>query len=267
MLRREGEGAKVLAGGQSLLPMLNTGLFDCTALVDISRLDGLSSITVADGYLSLGTLVTHARLAADGIVRAHQPLIAEAAAHVGNARVRNRGTLGGSLAHADPAAELPLVMTALGAKVIVSDGQSVREVPAEEFATSFLSTQLAPEEILTGVRAPVLGEGWGWSFREMSRRTGDFAVAAVAVLLRTADGHVIEARVAAGGVGERPVRLGGVETALTGAPRSELADRSRRIDDLDPPSDPNGSAGYRRRLLGVLVQRALDEAFERTEAA
>lgn len=262
LLRTHGDGAKVIAGGQSLMPMLNTGLLDCEVLVDISRI-GLSDVGMRDGYLELGGLVRHARLAGDDRVSSSQPLVATAARHIGNARVRNRGTLGGSLAHADPSAELPLVMTALGAKVLASNGSEVREIAAEELATSFLSTQLAQDELVVAVRAPVLGEGWGWSFNEISRRLGDFAVAAVAVLLRTAEGRVLEARVAAGAVGETPLRLGGVEAALSGASREELAERAERLDEVDPPSDSNASAAYRRKVLGVLVRRSLIEAFDR----
>jgi CO/xanthine dehydrogenase FAD-binding subunit len=266
LLRQHGDGAKVLAGGQSLLPMLNTGLLDCDLLVDISRI-GLDGVAERDGFLEIGALVTHARLAAHPEVRRAQPLVAEAASHIGNLRVRNRGTIGGSLAHADPAAELPLVMTALGAKVIASNGAEMREIAAEELAVSFLSTQLADDEVVAAVRVPVLGEGWGWGFVELARRLGDFAVAAVAVALRTSDGAVLEARVAAGAVSETPVRLGGVEASLSGATFDELRDRCRRIDEVEPPNDSNGSASYRRKVLGVLVRRAVEEAFARAEAA
>jgi aerobic carbon-monoxide dehydrogenase medium subunit len=269
LLRRYGDGAKVLAGGQSLLPMVNAGLLECEAVVDIGPVEGLRGFaaTADEGYLEMGALVTHATLAADENVQRLQPLVASAARHIGNVRVRNRGTLGGSLAHADPAAELPLAMTALGALVEVSDGRGEREIPAEELAVSFLSTQLGPDEVLTAVRVPVLGPGWGWSFREIARRTGDFAVAAVAVALRTAAAAVVEARVAVAGAADRPLRLGAVEAALSGAGRTELPDRVGALEGIDPPSDANASASYRRRVLPVLVSRALDEAFARTEAA
>ncbi|MGH9305159.1 MAG: FAD binding domain-containing protein, partial [Acidimicrobiales bacterium] len=219
MLRRRGEGAKLLAGGQSLLPMMNAGILECDALIDISRMAGLSGVSSPDddGFVSIGALTTHGELARDGTLRTNQPLVCEAAGHIGNSRVRNRGTLGGSLAHADPAGELPLVMTALGARVMITDGLSERDIPAEELPVSYLATQLNSDEVLTAVRVPVLGPGWGWSFHELARRSGDFAVAAVAALVRSSSGLVVEARLAVGGVGDRPARLGAVEASLSGA--------------------------------------------------
>jgi carbon-monoxide dehydrogenase medium subunit len=269
MLRSYGDDARLLAGGQSLLPMVNAGLVEPRVVIDISRLEGLSEISGIDpdGFVEVGALATHARLAKDKTLQRHQPLAGEAARHIGNSRVRNRGTLGGSLAHADPAAELPLVMTALGAVVSVTDGRSTRMIPAEELFLSFLSTQLEPDELVTGVRMPALGAGWGWSFLELSRRTGDFAVAAVAVLLRTAGGTVVEARVGVGAVGERPVRLGAVEAALSGAGREDLPGRVGNLAGVNPPSDSNATAEYRRLVLPVLLRRALAEAYGRSEAA
>ena len=267
LLRRHGERAKVLAGGQSLLPMMNAGLLDAELLVDISRIEGGSAVARVGGYLEVGAQVRHASLAAHPDVRAVQPLLTAAASSIGNPRVRNRGTLGGTLAHADPAAELPLVLIALGATVEASDGRSSREIRADEFATSFLSTQLRQDEIVTRVRVPVLGTGWGWSFIELSRRKGDFAVVAVAVLLRVADGQVLEGRVAAAGAGDQPVRLGGVEAALSGAARHELPGRVGEVREVDPRSDALASAGYRRHLLTVLIRRGVEEAFERSEAS
>ena len=268
LLRRE-EGSKVLAGGQSLLPLMHTGLVEPELLVDISHVADMTGLSRRDGYLELGALTRHAELASSHDVRAGQPLLAQAASHVGNPRVRNRGTIGGSLAHADPAAELPLALTALGATLVATDGSSAREIKSDELALSYLSTQLAPDEIVTRVRVPVLGPGWGWSFSELSRRTGDFAIVAVAVVLRSADGCVLEARVAAAGVGARPTRLGGVEAALSGATRAELQGRIGDVPavcaEVDPVSDGVASADYRRHLLTVLVHRGIDQAFARSE--
>jgi len=268
LLRAHGEDAKVIAGGQSLLPMINLGLVQPEVVVDISRLAEGRDITVEDdGYLILGALVTHARLAADAAARAAQPLLGEAARHIGNNRVRNRGTLGGSLAHADPAAELPLVMVALGATYEVTSGHAVRSVRAGDFHLGFFTTGLDADELIVSVRAPVLGPGWGWSFREVSRRAGDFATASAAALIRSADGLVVEARVAVGGVSDRPVRLADVESALTGCPVADIAGRVGPIQGIRPASDTGATALYKERLTRVLVTRALEQAAGRSGEA
>jgi len=264
LLRAHGEDAKVIAGGQSLLPMINLGLVQPEVVVDISGLAGSAGISVAgDGYLTVPALVTHARLAADAGARAAQPLLPEAARRIGNNRVRNRGTLGGSLAHGDPAAELPLVMVALGATYELTNGQADRSVRAEDFHLGFFTTALDADELIVSARAPVLGPGWGWGFQEVSRRDGDFAIATVAALVRCADGLVVEARVAAGAVSDRPVRLAAVESALTGCPVADVASRVGPIQGIRPADDTGATARYRERLARVLVIRALAEAVRR----
>jgi CO/xanthine dehydrogenase FAD-binding subunit len=267
LLRRHGEGAKVIAGGQSLLPLVNLGLAQPDVVIDISRADGGREVDAADGYLTVGALITHARLAADPVAARGQPLLGAAASKIGNARVRARGTLGGSLAHSDPAAELPLVMTALGASYEITDGRGSRTARAEEFHLGFLTAALAEDELVTAVRVPALGPGWGWSFQELSRRDGDFAIAAAAALVRIADGVIVESRVAVGGVSDRAVRLADVEIALSGASAREIGHRVGPIQGISPVSDTNASAGYRARLARVLVQRALAEASGRSREA
>jgi aerobic carbon-monoxide dehydrogenase medium subunit len=276
-LRRHGEGAKVLAGGQSLLPMINVGLAAPEVLVDISRVAEAREVTVSDGYLRVGALVSHRELIASEVARAAQPLLGAAAAHIGSARIRNRGTLGGSLAHSDPAAELPVVMTALGASYELTDGRAEREVRAEEFPVTVFTTELEPDELLVAARVPVLGPGWGWSFREVSRRRGDFALVSAAALVRSAPGGgapgggagatVVEARLALGGVADRPVRLAAVEAALAGATRDEIAARVGPIEGISPVTDTGASAGYRRHLARVLSVQALVEACARSEGS
>jgi carbon-monoxide dehydrogenase medium subunit len=275
-LRRHGEGARVLAGGQSLLPMINVGLAAPEVLVDISRVAEAREITASDGYLSIGALVTHRELIASEVARAAQPLLGAAAAHIGSARIRNRGTLGGSLAHSDPAAELPVVMTALGASYELTDGRAEREVRAEEFAITVFTTELEPDELLVAARVPVLGPGWGWSFREVSRRRGDFALVSAAALVRSAGagggagegggagGQIVEARLALGGVAARAVRLAAVEAALTGATRDEIAARVGPIEGISPVTDTGATAEYRRHLARVLAVQALEEACARS---
>lgn len=264
-LRRHGEGAKVIAGGQSLLPMINVGLAAPEVVVDISRVGEAREITVSDGYLTIGALVTHAVLIASEVARTSQPLLGAAAAHIGSSRIRNRGTLGGSLAHSDPAAELPVVMTALGGSYEITDGRADREVRAEEFPVTVFTTELEPDELVVAARVPVLGPGWGWSFREVSRRRGDFAVVSAAALVRSAGGVIVEARLALGGVADRPVRLAAVEAALTGATGDEIASRVGPIEGISPFTDTSATAEYRKHLARVLSVQALEEAFARSE--
>lgn len=267
LLRQHGEGAKVIAGGQSLMPLVNLGLVQPEVVIDISRAAAGRHVSLADGFVTVGALVTHANLAADPLAADTQPLLGAAAGKIGNARVRGRGTLGGSLAHSDPAAELPLVMVALGAAYEITDGHGSREVKAEEFHLGFLTTALAPDELVVAARVPRLGPGWGWSFQEVSRRDGDFALAAAAVLVRIAGGVIVESRVAVGGVSDRPVRLADVEIALTGAAVSQIGDRLGPIQGIRPVSDTSATAGYRAHLCRVLVARALAEASSRSEEA
>jgi aerobic carbon-monoxide dehydrogenase medium subunit len=263
LLRRHGEGAKVIAGGQSLLPLVNLGLVQPDVVIDISRAAAGRDASVAGGYLTVGALMTHARLAADPLAASGQPLLGAAARKIGNARVRSRGTLGGSLAHSDPAAELPLVMVALGASYEVTDGRGSRELRAEEFHLGFLTSQLAEDELVVSARVPILGPGWGWGFQEVSRRDGDFALAAAAALVRISGGVIVESRVAVGGVSDRPVRLADVEIALSGAAPSEIGGRAGPVRGIQPVTDTGASAGYRAHLARVLVQRALAEASSR----
>ena len=267
LLRQHGEGAKVIAGGQSLLPLVNLGLLQPDVVIDISRAAAARDVSVADGYLTIGALMTHARLAADPLAASGQPLLGAAARKIGNARVRGRGTLGGSLAHSDPAAELPLVMVALGATYEITDGRRSREVKAEEFHLGFLTSQLADDELVVAAQVPTLGPGWGWSFQEFSRRDGDFAIAAAAAVVRIAGGVIVESRVAVGGVSDRPVRLADVEISLSGATASQISDRVGPIQGIRPISDTGASASYRAHLCRVLVTRALAEASSRSGQA
>jgi aerobic carbon-monoxide dehydrogenase medium subunit len=267
-LREAGGGAKVIAGGQSLLPMMNLGLLDLEAVIDVSHVDEARGITPdGDGHLRIGALTRHRDVEADPLILARQPLLAAAASNVGSARIRSRGTLGGSLAHSDPAAELPLAMIALGASYELTDGASVRTLPADEFHLSYFTTALHDDELVAAVRVPAVGPGWGWGFREMSRRPGDFAIVAAAVLVRLGEGQIVESRVALGGVSERPLRLGAVESAVTGASVEDLDERVGPIQGLDPVTDTSATASYRHHLARVLTIRALADACGRAREA
>ncbi len=266
-LRESDGGARVLAGGQSLLPMMNLGLLDLDAVIDVSHVDEARGVTEDDGYLRIGALTRHREVHADPLVTSRQPLLASAAGRVGSSRIRARGTLGGSLAHSDPAAELPLAMIALGATYEVTDGAATRTVRADEFHVSYFTTDLAADELLAEVRVPTLGPGWGWGFQEVSRRPGDFAIVAAAALVRLADGEIVESRLALGGVSERPLRLGAVESSVTGARAEQLEERIGPIAGLDPVTDTSATANHRRHLARVLGVRALADACRRAEEA
>lgn len=268
ILRSTDGSAKVIAGGQSLLPMMNLGVLDLDAVIDIGHVDGGSGVSATpDGYLLIGALTRHADLERSELVRSRQPMLVSAVRWIGSPRIRARGTLGGSLAHSDPVAELPLVMTVLGADYEVSGGASTRTVKATEFHLSYFTAALADDELVTAVRVPILGPGWGWGFAEVARRLGDFGLVSAAALARVADGRVIEARVGLAGVGERPIRLGAVEIAVEGAAADEIDGRVGSIEGLEPVSDTNASADHRRHLARVLTVRALTDAVRRGEAA
>jgi len=261
-LAEHGEEAKVLAGGQSLVPMLNLRLARPGVLVDINRI-GLDEIALDGDVLVLGGLVRHVALERDPVVAREAPLLARAAPLIGHAAIRNRGTVAGSLAHADPAAELGAVALALDAVVVARSAGGERAIPATELFESPFSTTLRPDELITAVRFPRHGS-WACAYQEMAIRAGDFAVAGAAVVLRLADGERVgEARIALSGVAGVPVRATEAEAVLTGAPLDEehVAAAARAAADAARPSgDVHGSADYRRHLAGVLTRRALLDA-------
>lgn len=257
--------SKVLAGGQSLVPMLNMRLVRPAVLVDVNRLRELTGITeTAAGGLRIGALTRHVELAASPAVIARAPLLAEAARHVGHAAIRNQGTLGGSVAHADPAAELPAALVGLDAQVRVTGPRGTREIACDAFFRGLLTTALEPDEILAAIEIPAPPAAWG--FAEIARRPGDFALAGVAAAFRVAPGEPArlgEARLVGFGVGDRPLRLSRAERLLAGvALDAEVAARAGAAagPDCDPPSDVHGSADYRRHLATVLTERALLQA-------
>lgn len=261
--------AKVLAGGQSLVPLLNYRLAAPRVVVDINGLP-LGGVRVEDGRLYLGALVRHSTLEESAEIARHCPALGEAAALIGNVRVRTLGTLGGSLAHADPAAELPMVMLALDARFALEGPGGRRTVPAGEFFTGLLTTALEPDELLAEVELPVT-RGMGHAVEELSRRPGDFAVVAVTALVGVdRRGRVEDARIAFAGVGATPIRAPAAEDRLRGhEPTAErLAEAARAAREaLTPESDAFVSGDYRRHLAGVLTARALGRAVARAMEA
>jgi len=270
LLQQHGYDAKLLAGGQSLVPAMNFRLSMPAVLIDLNRVPGLDGIRVDDGVLRIGAMARQhaAELSAD-VARA-APLIAEALPHVAHPQIRNRGTMGGSIAHADPAAELPAVMLALGASFRVHGPGGTRTVAADDFFTGLFATALEPDEMLGEIQVPAAAPGAGSAFLEISRRHGDFALAGLAASVRLDDdGRCAAARIALLGVGEGPALALAAAAALEGSDGSADAIRAA-VDaaraEVDPPYDIHASSDYRRHLVGVLVSRALPVAFERARA-
>jgi CO/xanthine dehydrogenase FAD-binding subunit len=254
------EDAKPLAGGQSLVPMLNMRLVRPTRLVDLNRIAGLDRIAGENGSVRIGALVRQRELEDCAI-----PLVREALPHVGHFVTRNRGTVGGSLAHADAAAELPLCLTVLGGSVVARSAGGEREVAAEDFFVTHFTTALAPDELVVDTVWPAR-RGWGFAFEELSQRHGDFGLGMAAAALRVEDGRVAEARVGIGSVVDRPTL---VETSLAGeAVTVELARETgrRAAERLELFDNLHASAEYQRRLTAVLVERAVLRAFAGADA-
>jgi carbon-monoxide dehydrogenase medium subunit len=268
LLREFGEDGKLLAGGQSLIPMINLGLAQPSALIDISRLRELDGLELRDGLLRIGAAIRYRALEQSGDVRKAAPLVAEAIRYVGNQRIRNVGTVGGSIAHADPAAELPLVFSVLEATYEVTNGRSQRSISAIGFAQSRYSTLLAEDELLVAVKLPGAEPGWGWGFQEIARNAGAFAMVAVAALVRTNGGVVQELRLGVAGIGDRAIRCRRYETAAVGSQLDDLPEGSPfLIDDLVAADDPLTPATYRLRVANVLARRAVTDAWRRSTAA
>jgi carbon-monoxide dehydrogenase medium subunit len=260
LLERYGPDARLLAGGQSLVPALNMRLATPAALVDINRLPGLDAIVFAPEGLTIGALARQEAVLRSPLVARHAPLVAQAMPQVAHLALRTRGTVGGSLAQADPAAELPACAVALEAVLRVARRGAAREIPAARFYRGIYTTALEPGEILTGVVIPPLAAGWRSHFSELARRHGDYALVALAAHGRIADGAIGEARLVFAGVGLTPVRAGRAEAAVSGRrpDAATLAEAGRALDaDLDPPADIHASAALRRHLARVLLSRAL----------
>lgn len=257
--------AKVLAGGQSLIPLLAFRLARPSLLVDLARVDGLDHITDEGDRLVIGAMTRQRRAERDPLVANRCPLLVESLRHVGHPQIRSRGTIGGSMAHADPAGELPGVVLALGGRVHATGPAGDRTIEAEEFFQGFLSTSISDDEILTAVEVPASGPRTGWSVVEVARRPGDYALCGALCQLQLDDaGFVAGAHMALIGVGDRPVRARSVEEAmLGGASPAEAAERA--TEGLSPGSDVHASSDYRLHLATVTSRRALTQALERAQ--
>jgi aerobic carbon-monoxide dehydrogenase medium subunit len=269
LMAEHGGDAKLLAGGQSLVPLLNFRVLRPAVLVDINRLAELDFVAEGDGGIRVGALTRHRTLETSPLVRRHVPLLAAAMAHVAHLAIRNRGTIGGSLAHADPAAELPLLAVLLDAVVHARSAAGGRRHAAAEFFLAPLTTALADDEIVTEIVLPRLPPRSGWAFEEVALRHGDFAIASVGATVSQSKGQIGEVRLAVGGVAETPVRLREIEAALVGERLTPgmigtVATQARAA--VTPGADLRASADYRRHLVGGLVERALTSAYHRAAA-
>ena len=257
-----GEDAKVIAGGQSLLPLLRLRFAYPSVLVDVGGVSALRGVRDVGDALEIGALTTHYELTRDPLVAAHCGLLAEAAGMIADPAVRHRGTIGGALAHADPAGDLPAVVTALDATIVAVGPNGERSISPGEFFSDYLTTTLAPGEILTAVRVPKL-DGWGYRYEKFNVTAQAWAIVGVAAVAQRSNGQVSAARVGLTNMGSVPVRAHAVEAAAAGgeASAAALAAAAAHADDgTNPPSDLRGAADYRRHLARVLTGRALAAA-------
>lgn len=258
------EDAKLLAGGHSLLPLMRLRFARPSLLVDLGRRSELSYVRDAGERLAVGALTRHRDLQISPLLQEHCPLLSHAAGLIGDPQVRHRGTIGGSVAHGDPASDLPTVLLALGAELLVRGPAGERTVAAGTFFLGLFETALGPQDVLTEIRVPKLGADRGWSYVKFTRRAQDWATVGVAALVRRTDGQIAEATVALTSMGPTPLRASAVEQALAGASLEAVAQAARAAaEGSDPPSDVNASATYRRHLAQVLVKRALEQALGR----
>ena len=256
-------GAKAMAGGHSLLPMMKLRFSRPSTIIDIGRIDGLDDIADDGDRVTVGALVRHCDLERNPIVRKEVPLLAFAAGLAGDRQVRHRGTIGGSLAHADPAGDLPAIALALDAEIVARGPKGERTISAADFFRGLYTTALAPDELIVRVRVPKTGDA-GWSYVKFRRRSIDWATVGVAALVR-GNGSIDDARVSLVNMGPRPLRATAVEDALRGEARDGVPAAAGRADvGADPPSDTWASADFRRHLARVLTEQALEEALSRT---
>ena len=267
LLAAHGDRAKVLSGGQSLMPAMNLRLISPEMIVDICEIAELRGLAVNGGVMRIGALLRHAELLESSLVAAHAPLLTQAIRHVAHPAIRNRGTIGGSLAHADPAAELPACMVALNATMIIRGQAGERKVSAAEFFTGIYETVLLPQELLMAVELPVAKEHSAFFFDEFARRHGDYAIVGLAAQAFVNDGRFADLRLSFFAVGDRPVLARAaaklVDTSVTSAVLSAAS--SGLSDELNPPEDQQASASMRRHLAKVLLRRCVSTILGRPE--
>jgi carbon-monoxide dehydrogenase medium subunit len=263
LLEQSDGDAKLIAGGHSLLPLMRLRLSTPSLLIDIDRISDLSFVREAGDMIEIGALSRMGDLANDPLLAQHNPFVAHVCGLVGDPQVRHRGTIGGSVAHGDPASDPPSLLLALDAEIVAHGPGGDRTIPAADFFTSLFETALQPNEVLTAIRVPKLAAGTGWSYQKFHRRAIDWAIVGVAAVVERQNGSIGSARVALTNMDSKPVRASGVESALAGASAdaASLASAAgHAAEGTNPPSDTNGSTEYRTELSKVLVRRALEEA-------
>jgi CO/xanthine dehydrogenase FAD-binding subunit len=265
-LARAGGSARIIAGGQSLVPMLNFRLLRPSILIDINRIPGLAYINETESNIYVGALTRHHELETSSIIADHLPILACAMTHVAHLAIRNRGTVGGSLSHADPAAELPMMAVLLDVELHIASTTGRRSVAARDFFLGALTVDLTDDDVVTEIVLPKLPPGTGWGFEEVARRRGDFAIAAAAATLTLSGGMIAQARIALTGVGPTSLRAIEAETLLNGRALDsrligEVTDAVRSA--IEPETDLHASSDYRRHLAGVLAGRAVEAAWRR----
>jgi carbon-monoxide dehydrogenase medium subunit len=259
LLAAHGGDARILAGGQTLMPLMNMRLAAPAIIVDINALRDIADISVSGSTLRIGAMARHREVAESPLIRQHLPLIAEAMRYVAHPAIRNRGTFGGSLATADPAAEMPACCLALSARLVLESGRGQRSVAAEDFFRGIFETALEPDELLVAAEFPTPDTSWRPCFMEFARRHGDYALAGVAAQARMMEGRLRDIRLVLFGVGDRPFRAKGAEQALVSrnSPSAIDAAQATLADELEPLSDIHASGEMRLHLARVLIRRAV----------
>jgi carbon-monoxide dehydrogenase medium subunit len=255
LLREHGDGAKLLAGGQSLMATLNMRLSQPSILIDLNTIPGLDGIALNGGDVAIGAMVRHAAAASSDVIAKHAPLITLALPHIAHPAIRNRGTIGGSIAFADPAAELPACFLALGGEAEIAGPSGTRKVKADDFFKALYETAIGPDDLLTAIRIPAATADMRYGFAELSRRHGDYALAGLAAAGRAAGGSLRDVRLAYFGVGLTPIRAKGAEAALASGNLDAAV--KALASDLDPPDDIQETGAVKRHLAGVLLRRVV----------
>ena len=264
LLGQHGDEAKLLAGGHSLLPIMKLRLAAPALLVDLGRINDLNYVRDDGDHLAIGAMTRHTDVERNPIVQEHCGLLSYTASLVGDPQVRHRGTIGGSLAHADAASDLPSALTALDASFVVKGPNGERNVAVGDFFKDYLMSDLAENEILTEVRVPKLSAGTGWSYQKFTRRAMDWAVVGVAAVVEKSNGSISRTRLGLTSMGSTPLRATAAENALSGADPGSVAEASNSADEgTSPSSDIAASDEYRRHLARVLTKRAVEEALSR----